>query len=48
MMFFIENNKKKDQEVYQLVLPKEYHKTALQGLLDNASHLGIEKTLDFV
>ena len=39
---------KDDQEVYQIVLPQEYHKTALQGLHDNARHLGIEKTLNFV
>ena len=39
---------KEDQEVYQLVLPQEYRKTPLQGLYDNAGHLGIEKTLNFV
>ena len=39
---------KEDQEVYQLVLPQEYRKTILQGLHDNAGHLGIEKTLNFV
>ena len=43
-----QKQQKEDQEVYQLALPKEYHKTALQGLHDNARHLGIEKTLDFV
>ena len=36
------------QEVYQLILPKEYRKTALEGLHDNAGHLGVEKTLSLV
>ena len=36
------------QEVYQLILPREYRKTALEGLRDNAGHLGIEKTLNIV
>ena len=36
------------QEVYQLILPKEYRKTALGGLHDNAGHLGVEKTLSLV
>ena len=48
MVFFTENNKKEDQEVYQLVLPQEYCKMELQGLHDNTGHLGIEKTLKFV
>ena len=48
MVFFTEKQQKEDQEVYQLVLPQEYRKTALQGLHDNAGHLGIEKTLNFV
>ena len=43
-----QKQQKEDQEVYQLVLPQEYCKMALQGLHDNASHLGIEKTLNFV
>ena len=37
-----------DQEVYQLILPKEYHETVLEGLHDNARHLGVEKTLSLV
>ena len=36
------------QEVYQLILPKEYRKTALEGLHDNAGHLEVEKTLSLV
>ena len=47
-MVFSTKTTKEDQEVCQLVLPQECHKTALQGLHDNASHLGIEKTLNFV
>ena len=43
-----QKQQKEDQEVYQLVLPKEYHKAALQWLHNNAGHLGIEKTLNFV
>ena len=43
-----QKQQKEDQEVYQLVLPKEYRKTALQGLHDNAGLLGIEKTLNFI
>ena len=37
-----------DQEVYQLILPKEYQKAALEGLHDNVGHLGVEKTLSLV
>ena len=37
-----------DQEVYQLILPKEYQKAALEGLHDNAGHLGVEKTMSLV
>ena len=48
MVFFTQKQQKEDQEVYQLVLPQEYCKTALQGLHDNAGNLGIEKTLNFV
>ena len=36
------------QEVNQLILPKEYRKTALEGLHDNAGHLGVQKTLSLV
>ena len=36
------------QEVYQLILPKGYWKAALEGLHDNAGHLGVEKTLSLV
>ena len=36
------------QEVYQLILPKEYRKKALEGLHDNAGHLEVEKTLSLV
>ena len=35
-----QKQQKEDQEVYQLVLPQEYHKTVLQVLHDNAGHLG--------
>ena len=35
------------QEVYPLILLKEYRKTALEVLHDNAGHLGVEKTLTF-
>ena len=30
------------QEVYQLILPEEYRKTALEELHDNAGHLEVE------
>ena len=36
------------QDVYQLILPKNYRKTALEGLHDNAGHLGVDKTLSLV
>ena len=39
---------KEGQEVYQLVLPLEHCRTALQGLHDDALHFGVEKTLSLV
>ena len=39
---------KEGQEVYQLVLPLEYCRTALQGLHDATGHFGVENTLSQV
>ena len=36
------------QEIYQLILPKEYRKMTLEGRHDSAGHLAVEKTSSLV
>ena len=47
-MCYTENRRRKGKKSYQVVLPLEHHRTALQGLHDDARHSGVEKTLSLV